>query len=103
MASGIKSMLKNDKQDELEEMYILYWRVDSTLLFMTKEFEPHVLEEGRAIVNEEKNKKDFKEMIKEVINLREKYDIFILKSFKNDAKFVWALDSAFTNFTQQFE
>lgn len=96
-------MLKNDKQDELEEMYILYWRVDSTLLFMTKEFEPHVLEEGRAIVNEEKNKKDFKEMIKEVINLREKYDIFILKSFKNDAKFVWALDSAFTNFTQQFE
>lgn len=55
---------------------------------MTKEFEPHVLEEGRAIVNEEKNKKDFKEMIKEVINLREKYDIFILKSFKNDAKFV---------------
>lgn len=66
---------------------------------MTKEFEPHIIEEGRVIVHEEKNKKDFKEMIKEVINLREKYDNFILKSFKNDAKFVRALDSAFSTFT----
>lgn len=44
---------------------------------MVKEFECFVIDEGTAIVKEEINTKDFKKMIKKVIELRQWYENLI--------------------------
>ena len=92
-------MLKNDKFDELEQMFLLYSRVPETLPFMTEELSPYVYELGKAIVTDVKNQTNYQTLILLVIEMREKMEFLIEKSFHKEAKFVRALDNSFSKFT----
>lgn len=46
-------MLKNNKLDELAEMYKLFSKVESTLKFILNEMGPYIEERGKSLIDDE--------------------------------------------------
>lgn len=53
MQTGCKSMLKNNKLDELTEMYKLFSKVETTLKHILNEMAPYIEERGKCLIEDE--------------------------------------------------
>ncbi len=53
MQTGCKSMLKNNKLDELTEMYKLFSKVESTLKFILNEMSPYIEDRGKGLIDDD--------------------------------------------------
>ena len=68
--SGLISMIKNEKFDELSLMYELFSKVQDAFASLTKQLSIYIVQEGSKLMSEEKFKHD--EFVASVISLREK-------------------------------
>jgi cullin 3 len=88
-------MLENDKFDDLQLMYTLMKRVNGHNA-MRDVLRNHVETKGKAIVtNEEYIKSKDKTFIQPVLDLKDKYDDILLKSFFSDKDFRSTLSASY--------
>lgn len=96
--TGCKSMLKNEKLDELKEMYDLYSKVDTTLKYILNEMGPYIEERGKAIIDDVELKKDPVKLTKQLLALKAEMDKMVNYCFNNDPKFNQTRDKSFSAF-----
>lgn len=96
--TGCKSMLKNEKLDELKEMYDLYSKVDTTLKYILNEMGPYIEERGKAIIDDVELKKDPVKLTKQLLALKAEMDRMVNYCFNNDPKFNQTRDKSFSAF-----
>jgi len=88
-------MLENDKYEDLQLMYSLMKRVNGHAA-MRDVLRAHVESKGKAIVtNEEYVKSKDKTFIQPVLELKDKYDDILLKSFFSDKDFRSTLSTSY--------
>lgn len=88
-------MLENDKYDDLQLMYTLMKRVNGHTA-MREVLRNHVESKGKAIVgNEEYVKSKDKTFIQPVLEIKDKYDEILNKSFVSDKDFRSTLSGAY--------
>jgi cullin 3 len=97
--SGMVSMLKDDKIEDLARMYNLLGRVGKGHQLMRQVLGNYVREVGKSIVSDPDNHKKESSYVQALLNLKEKFDIILQKSFgKNDKNFQHTLAEAFEYF-----
>jgi hypothetical protein len=80
-------MLKNNRYDELKDMYRLFSKVDSTLGFILEEMSPYIEERGKSIIDDDELKKDPVKFTIALLTLKEEMDTMISECFTDDPKF----------------
>jgi len=70
-------MLKNNKFEELKDMYLLFSKVDTTLKFMLEEMSPYIEERGKSIVENEEFKKDPVKFTLALLELKKEIDTMV--------------------------
>jgi len=98
--SGMVTMLKDDRVEDLARMYRLLGKVQKGHAHMKNVFEDHVKEVGKEIVNQPGNQTKQKavEYVKDLLTMKAKYDHILLKAFSNDRGFQHKLHAAFEFF-----
>lgn len=91
-------MLKNNRYDELKDMYRLFSKVDSTLGFILEEMSPYIEERGKSIIDDDELKKDPVKFTIALLTLKEEMDTMISECFTDDPKFQLKRDKSFQNF-----
>ncbi len=81
--SGILEMLKNNKIDELVELYRLFTRVPETYKWITDRIGYYIIEEGESYNKEEKLNKDPYGYVSKVIKFKNKMDDLVSKRLDN--------------------
>jgi len=95
MNTGCKNMLKNNKYDELTDMYKLFSKVESTLKHILNEMGPYIEDRGRSLINDEELRKDPTKFTNQLLKLKKEMDDMVNQCFSNDAKFNQCRDKAF--------
>ena len=88
-------MFNQRKISELEEMYEVFSRVETTLKYIINKMTPFIMDEGRKIITNEENLKDPCKFTARLLEFKSEMDNIIAKAFKNDMKFQKARDMAF--------
>lgn len=96
--TGCKAMLKNNKLDELKDMYTLFCKVESTLKYILEEMQPYIEERGSSFINDDELKKDPVKFTKALLGLKKEMDDMVNNCFANDPKFNQTRDKSFQNF-----
>lgn len=96
--SGEEYMLKNDKVEDLNRMYLLTGRIQKNHESMRSILHNLVKETGRAIVMDKENQTREKTYVQALIELKDKYDTILIESFGNDKNFQQSLNQAFEYF-----
>jgi len=100
--SGMRSMLKDDKIEDLTLMYNLLGRVANGHNLMREELSKFVSETGRAIVQSPENQNKEKTYVPELLELKNKYDNILMNAFgNNDKNFQHTLNQAFELFINE--
>jgi len=94
--SGLVSMIRNEKHDEIGLMYELFSKVPDAFTALTKQLSAYIVSEGTKLVQDDKLKHD--EFVANVISLREKMISIHLKSFNKDNTIDLTIKNAFENF-----
>jgi len=94
-------MFKHKKLEELELMYNVFSRVETTLKFILDEMQPYIQDRGRIIVKDEELLKQPVEFTKKLLELKKEMDEMVETAFKNNMKFQKARDTSFTNFMNE--
>ena len=97
--SGMISMIKNEKYDELSLMYELFSKVSDAFTSLTKQLSQYIVQEGTKLMADEKFKHD--EFVANVINLREKMMSIHQRSFAKDMNIDLTIKTAFETFLNQ--
>lgn len=97
--SGLISMIKNEKYDELSLMYELFSKVQDAFATLTKQLSTYIITEGAKLMAEEKFKHD--EFVANVITLREKMMNIHMRSFAKDTNIDLTIKTAFETFLNQ--
>jgi len=84
--SGAVHMLKNDKKEDLLCMYKLFERVTDGLVTLKDCVSVYLREQGKALV-EDCSQKSAVEYIQSLLDLKDRMDDFLIKSFKQDMIF----------------
>ncbi|KAL5996036.1 Cullin-1 [Asimina triloba] len=109
--SGCHALLRDDKVDDLSRMYRLFCRIQKGLEPVSQIFKQHVTAEGTALVkqaedaasNKKAEKKDVvglqeQMFVRKVIELHDKYLVYVNDCFMNHSLFHKALKEAFEVF-----
>ena len=67
-------MLKNNKLDELTEMYKLFSKVEQTLKFILNEMAPYIEERGKCLIDDEELRKDPVKFTNQLLKLKKEMD-----------------------------
>ena len=85
--TGCRNMLKNNKLNELTDMYALFSKVPSTLKNILSEMAPYIEDRGKSIIDDDENKKDPIKFTKTLLQLKAEMDTMVMNCFGNDPKF----------------
>lgn len=98
--SGVVHMLKNQKTDDLACMYKLFGRVTDGLKTMADCVSHYLREQGKALVQEEEHQPATNAVtfIQSLLNLKDRFDHFLVNSFNNDKIFKQMIASDFEYF-----
>lgn len=97
--SGVVHMLKNQKTDALACMYKLFNRVPDGLKTMVDCVSQYLREQGRALVTEEEGGKgDALTFVKSLLDLKDRFYLFLFQSFNGDRYFKQMIASDFEYF-----
>jgi cullin 3 len=94
--SGLISMIKNEKYDELALMSELFSKVQDAFAALTRQLSTYIIPEGNKLMSEEKFKHD--EFVASVITLREKMMNIHQRSFAKDTNIDLTIKTAFETF-----
>lgn len=84
--SGAVHMLKNDKKEDLQCMYKLFDRCDNGLVTLRDCVSVYLREQGKCLV-EDGSQKSAVEYVQSLLDLKDRMDDFLDKSFKKDGLF----------------
>lgn len=97
--SGVVSMLRDQKIDDLNCMYKLLYRVPTGLQCMINCVSAYLKEQGRGLVTEEDDgKQDAVLYIQKLLELKDRFDLFLVKSFNSDKEFLKMIAKDFEYF-----
>lgn len=98
--SGVVHMLKNQKTDDLACMYKLFGRVADGLKTMADCVSHYLREQGKALVQEEEHQPATNAVtfVQSLLNLKDRFDHFLVNSFNNDKIFKQMIASDFEYF-----
>ncbi|XP_072034383.1 cullin-3-like isoform X2 [Amphiura filiformis] len=96
--SGVVHMLKNNKKDDLGCMYKLFIRVPSGLETMCGCVSGYLREQGKALVQEEDGGKNPIQYVSDLLELKDRFDMFLRESFNSDRKFKQTISGDFEYF-----
>lgn len=96
--SGVVHMLKCQKTDDLHCMYKLLSRVSEGLKTMASCVSAHLREEGKALVTVDESGANALNFVQSLLDLKDRYDTFLVKSFVNDSIFKKMISSDFEYF-----
>ncbi|XP_022087967.1 cullin-3-like [Acanthaster planci] len=96
--SGVVHMLKNNKKDDLACMYKLFIRVPKGLETMCQCVSGYLREQGKALVQEEDSGKNPIQYVQDLLELKDRFDMFLRESFNNDRKFKQTISGDFEYF-----
>lgn len=96
--SGLISMLRDDKIEDLKRMYSLFGRVSGGLAIMRDLMSNDVREIGKAIVMDEEKAKEQSTYVQSLLDLKDKYDKLLSAALSNDKTFQHSLNQAFEYF-----
>lgn len=95
--SGVVYMLKNNKTDDLACMYKLLTRVNNGLKIMSDNVSQYLRELGKSLVQEEDNSNAVN-YIQSLLDLKDKFNYFLVHSFNNDKTFKQMIAADFEYF-----
>ena len=90
--SGIISMLRDDKIEDLKRMYNLFGRVSNGHALMREVMSNFVKETGKALIMDEEKQKEHLTLIQSLLDMKDKYDKLLSSAFNNDKLFTQALN-----------
>ncbi|KAK9732144.1 Cullin family [Popillia japonica] len=98
--SGVVHMLKNQKTDDLACMYKLFGRVADGLKTMADCMSHYLREEGKALVQEEEHQPSTNAItfVQSLLDLKDRFDHFLINSFNNDKIFKQMIAADFEHF-----
>eukprot|EP01132_Coremiostelium_polycephalum_P004125 gene4125-5161_t len=96
--SGLISMLKDDKMEDLKRMYNLFSRVTNGLNLIKDVMSMYVRDIGKGIVMDEEKSKEQGTFFQSLLDLKDKYDNLLVNAFFNDKQFQHAIHQAFEYF-----
>nr|CAG4638271.1 EOG090X01NX [Cyclestheria hislopi] len=96
--SGVVHMLKSQKTEDLRCMYKLLHRVHDGLRTISSCVSQHLREEGKALVTEEEGGGNALNFVQSLLDLKDRYDTFLHKSFEGDKLFKQMISSDFEYF-----
>eukprot|EP01112_Ceratiomyxa_fruticulosa_P003545 TRINITY_DN1386_c0_g1_i3.p1 TRINITY_DN1386_c0_g1~~TRINITY_DN1386_c0_g1_i3.p1 ORF type:complete len:747 (+),score=118.94 TRINITY_DN1386_c0_g1_i3:321-2561(+) len=96
--SGLISMLRDDKVEDLRRMYSLFTRIVSGLATMRDTMSNYVKEIGKELVTDEEKQKEQGTYVQQLLDLKDKYDRLLAQAFSNDKTFQHSLNQAFETF-----
>lgn len=98
--SGVVHMLKNQKTEDLACMYKLFGRVADGLKTMSDCVSHYLREQGKALVQEEEHQPATNAIsfVQSLLDLKDRFDHFLLNSFANDKIFKQMIASDFEHF-----
>ncbi|KAF2559122.1 hypothetical protein F2Q68_00012776 [Brassica cretica] len=102
--SGCSALLRDDKTDDLSRMYRLYHPTPKGLEPVADAFMIHVTREGNALIKQAQDAATTGSLVEaqllvgKIIDLHEKYMVYVLDCFKNHTFFHKALKEAFKVF-----
>ncbi|KAJ5077541.1 cullin-3a-related [Anaeramoeba ignava] len=101
METGCRTMIQNDRFNELKLMYRLFQRVENGLVHLKNEFAGYVRNEGHKIVNQPENLKDPNALITSLIEIRNRFEKTLSQSFANNRDFINSVNTAFESFLNE--
>eukprot|EP00397_Hematodinium_sp_SG-2012_P003195 GEMP01003203.1.p1 GENE.GEMP01003203.1~~GEMP01003203.1.p1 ORF type:complete len:773 (+),score=115.20 GEMP01003203.1:90-2408(+) len=96
--SGCTHMFQHDKAADLERMYQLFSRCPLTLKEVQRVMIDCICAAGKEILNDPEKVKVPVAFISALLILKQKYDVFVKESFKENKEFQLALKQAFESF-----
>lgn len=98
--SGVVHMLKNQKTEDLACMYKLFGRVSDGLKTMADCVSHYLREQGKSLVQEEEHQPATNAVtfVQSLLNLKDRFDHFLINSFNNDKIFKQMIASDFEHF-----
>ncbi|XP_041483439.1 cullin-3-like [Lytechinus pictus] len=96
--SGVVHMLKNNKKEDLACMYKLFKRVLNGLETMCRCVSSYLREQGKALVQEEEGGKNPIQYVQDLLELKDRFDMFLRDSFGTDRKFKQTISGDFEYF-----
>ncbi|KAJ1365241.1 hypothetical protein KIN20_025483 [Parelaphostrongylus tenuis] len=95
--SGVHVMLSNDKYDQLAALYGLLQRVEDGLAVMAEAMSRYLRQTGTATVREDCERSPVI-FVEDLLELKERFDEFLLVSFQRDKMFKNRIQSEFETF-----
>ena len=99
--SGCHPMFQDNQTDSLKRMYNLFHRVPETLDILRDYMGQYIKKAGVRIVVDAENQKNPVRFAQQMLDLRTKFNAFILESFRGEKKALRSLKSAFEEFVNQ--
>jgi len=97
--SGVVNMLRDQKIEDLNCMYRLLCRVPNGLQCIISCVSSNLREQGKSLVTEEEGgKSDAVQYIQKLLELKDRFDLFLVKSFNNDKEFLKMIAKDFEYF-----
>jgi len=97
--SGVVNMLRDQKIDDLNCAYRLFCRVQAGLQCIIACVSSYLREQGKSLVTEEEGgKSDAVQYIQKLLELKDRFDIFLVRSFNNDKEFLKMIAKDFEYF-----
>lgn len=96
--TGLLALLRLNKYEDLDRMYLLFRRVDGGLATVRTMMADFVKESGRQLVLDPERSKDPVEFVQGLLDERDKYETIVSQSFHEDKTFRNALNQAFEYF-----
>ncbi|XP_018327780.1 cullin-3 isoform X2 [Agrilus planipennis] len=98
--SGVVHMLKNQKTEDLACMYKLFGRVQDGLKTIADCVSHYLREQGKALVQEEEHQSPTNAItfVQALLDLKDRFDHFLVNSFNNDKIFKQMIASDFEHF-----
>lgn len=97
--SGVVNMLRDQKIEDLNCMYRLLSRVATGLQCIISCVSAYLREQGKSLVTEEEGgKSDAVQYIQKLLELKDRLDIFLVKSFNTDKEFLKMIAKDFEYF-----
>ena len=100
MDSGVKNMLENNKYNELSDLFKLFQNYEPSLDEIAKIFKEYIEKRGISL-NDDKENKDPKKFIPELIKLKKEIDKLVKDCFENHNKFQDTNNKAFSSFMKK--
>ncbi|KAF8111551.1 hypothetical protein N665_0074s0080 [Sinapis alba] len=101
--SGCSALLRDDKMDDLSRMYRLYHAIPKGLEPVAEAFRLHVTAEGNTLIKQAEDEAasgsvEEQVLVRKIIDLHNKYMVYVTECFKNHTLFHKALKEAFEIF-----